>query len=103
MASCSEGGPHAYGHNGVGGVMSDPYASPSDPVFFFHHGFVDHSWAVWEKGNAQRISTISGAKDSSGATITLDTTISMNGLRPSVKVRDVLDTQSTTLCYKYSY
>jgi tyrosinase len=32
MAGCSEGGAHAWGHNGVGAVMQDVYASPADPV-----------------------------------------------------------------------
>ncbi|UPX15104.1 Tyrosinase [Ascochyta rabiei] len=34
MASCAEGGAHAWGHNGIGAVMKDVYASPADPVFF---------------------------------------------------------------------
>jgi tyrosinase len=32
MAGCAEGGAHAWGHNGVGAVMQDVYASPADPV-----------------------------------------------------------------------
>ena len=40
MASCAEGGAHAWGHNGIGSVMQDTYASPADPVFFLHHGFI---------------------------------------------------------------
>jgi tyrosinase len=34
MAACAEGGAHAWGHNGIGAVMQDVYASPADPVFF---------------------------------------------------------------------
>jgi hypothetical protein len=29
--------------------------------------------------------------------------ISMSGVRPDVKVRDLLDTQGPLLCYKYSF
>jgi tyrosinase len=32
MAGCAEGGAHAWGHNGIGAVMQDVYASPADPV-----------------------------------------------------------------------
>lgn len=37
MAGCSEGGAHAWGHNGIGAVMQDVYASPADPAFWLHH------------------------------------------------------------------
>jgi len=34
------GGPHSY----VGGLMSDVFCSPSDPIFYMHHAFVDFQW-----------------------------------------------------------
>ena len=37
MAGCAEGGAHAWGHNGIGAVMQDVYASPADPTFWLHH------------------------------------------------------------------
>jgi tyrosinase len=33
---CWAGAPHAAGHGGVGGLMSDVAASAGDPVFFLH-------------------------------------------------------------------
>ncbi|CAE7067008.1 unnamed protein product [Rhizoctonia solani] len=46
-------GPRIQGlHNGVhimmGGDMSDPSPTPSDPLFWFHHGQIDRTWARWQ-------------------------------------------------------
>ncbi|KAJ4309343.1 hypothetical protein N0V94_008979 [Neodidymelliopsis sp. IMI 364377] len=103
MASCAEGGAHAWGHNGIGSVMQDTYASPADPVFFLHHAFIDRNFRIWQNngGNA-RVTTISGT-DSVGNRLTLDTTVNVYGFRPDVRIRDILNTQSSTLCYKYNY
>ncbi|KAF1358135.1 Di-copper centre-containing protein [Lizonia empirigonia] len=103
MASCAEGGAHAWGHNGIGSVMQDTYASPADPVFFLHHAFIDRNFRIWQNagGNA-RVSAISGT-DASGNQLTLDTTVNVKGIRPTVRIRDILNTQSSLLCYKYSY
>ena len=103
MASCAEGGAHAWGHNGIGSVMQDTYASPADPVFFLHHAFIDRNFRIWQNngGNA-RITTVGGT-DVSGNPLTLDTTINVWGFRPDVRIRDVLNTQGPTLCYRYNY
>ena len=41
-------GPMEFYHNGVhvfvGGQMDDVPCSPSDPVFFLHHSFIDRIW-----------------------------------------------------------
>ena len=34
-------------HNLVGGTMATS-ASPSDPVFWLHHAFIDKTWADWQ-------------------------------------------------------
>lgn len=102
MASCSETGPHAWGHNGIGAVMEDPYASPADPVFWLHHAFIDRNFRIWQNGNPSvRTTTING-KDHFGNALTLDTVLSMPNLLPDITVREILDTTGT-LCYKYSY
>lgn len=103
MAACAEGGAHAWGHNGIGAVMQDVYASPADPVFWLHHAFIDRNFRIWQNANAGvRTTTISGT-DGGGNRLTLDTGINIYGFRPDVRIRDVLNTQSTTLCYKYNY
>jgi len=103
MASCTEGGAHAWGHNGIGAVMQDVYGSPGDPVFFLHHAFIDRNFRIWQnKDPATRTTTIDG-RDGGGNPLTLDTTVNVYGMRPDVRIRDILDTTSTTLCYKYNY
>ncbi|KAI2637442.1 hypothetical protein GGS21DRAFT_479006 [Xylaria nigripes] len=101
---CFEYGPHGYGHNGIGGVMADVYASPADPFFWFHHGFVDRAWRVWEVADpTNRYSSIDGT-DINGNPISLDTVISMNGASPDIKIRQVMNTLSgEPLCYRYDY
>ncbi|MEX0609060.1 MAG: tyrosinase family protein [Balneolaceae bacterium] len=37
---------HNFPHNFVGGIM-ERTMSPRDPIFFFHHGFVDKIWQDW--------------------------------------------------------
>lgn len=119
MAGCAEGGAHAWGHNGVGAVMQDVYASPADPVslqplnsqrssnifkvFWLHHGFIDRNFRIWQNQNsAVRTTTIDGT-DIDGNALTLDTTINVYSFKPDVRIRDVLDTTGETLCYKYNY
>ncbi|NER13994.1 T9SS type A sorting domain-containing protein [Leptobacterium flavescens] len=44
------GTPHAGAHRWVGGVMPTS-VSPRDPIFYFHHSFVDKLWQEWEEVN----------------------------------------------------
>ncbi|KAF1994509.1 Di-copper centre-containing protein, partial [Amniculicola lignicola CBS 123094] len=102
MAACAEGGAHAWGHNGIGAVMSDVYASPSDPVFWLHHAFIDRNFRIWQNKDAARTGYVSGT-DRVGNPLTLDTGVSVNGFQPNVAIRDILDTMGTKLCYRYDY
>jgi len=109
MASCNEGGFHAFGHNGIGSVMSDVSASPSDPIFWMHHSFIDHAFRIWQNGDVGvRTTTINGV-DRNGVPLTMDTMIYMGDIRPNVRVRDILDTMGgvniggTSFCYRYNY
>lgn len=103
MAECAEGGPHAWGHNGIGAVMQDTWASPADPVFFLHHAFIDRNYRIWQNANSGvRTTTING-NDINGRPLTLDMNVDVYGIRPAVQIRDILDTTATTLCYKYNY
>ncbi|KAI1358038.1 hypothetical protein F5Y08DRAFT_130313 [Xylaria arbuscula] len=101
---CFELGPHGYGHNGIGGVMADVYASPGEPFFWFHHTFVDRAWRIWELADtATRYSSIDGT-DINGNALTLDTVIYMGGIRPDVTIRQIINTLSgDALCYRYNY
>lgn len=102
MAACAEGGAHAWGHNGIGAVMSDVYASPSDPVFWLHHAFIDRNFRIWQNKDSARTGYVDGT-DRVGNRLTLDTSVSVNGFQPNTVIRDILDTMGTKLCYKYDY
>jgi tyrosinase len=102
MAACAEGGAHAWGHNGIGAVMQDTYASPSDPVFWLHHGYIDRNFRIWQNAASGRSNSIDGT-DRVGNRLTLSTSVSVNGLRPNVVIGDIIDTMGTKLCYKYNY
>jgi len=108
MESCSEGGPHAYGHNGIGAVMSDVSASPSDPIFWMHHSFIDHNFRIWENADPARLTTING-DDHFGNPLTLNTVVTVADIFPDVTIGQIMNTMSGvqigdhTFCYRYSY
>ncbi|KAJ4396220.1 hypothetical protein N0V93_000439 [Gnomoniopsis smithogilvyi] len=107
FGSCVETGPHAYGHNGIGSVMADVYSSPSDPIFFMHHLFIDHELWSWQQKNTAYTQAVTNAcADSSSPCtnpVTLTTLLDMNGLRANANVGDILNTKGGVLCYKYDY
>ena len=45
----TEGAVHGGTHNAVGGDMKGS-ASPTDPLFWLHHAFIDKTWADWQVG-----------------------------------------------------
>jgi tyrosinase len=49
---------HDLGHGFVGGTMNQQ-ASPRDPVFYLHHGFIDKLWQGWEEKEASNKSSFS--------------------------------------------
>ncbi|TPX12366.1 uncharacterized protein E0L32_007013 [Thyridium curvatum] len=104
MESCAEMGPHAYGHNGIGAVMQDVSPSPGDPVFFLHHGFVDRNWRAWQNADpANRLYQIGGYSNTQDPKqpLTLDYVLTSKGIRPDVRVNEVMDTKGAYLCYDY--
>lgn len=102
FAKCAEQGAHAYGHNGIGSVMRDVYASPGDPIFWIHHGMVDRHFRIWQNDDSSRTGYIDG-QGPGGAQLTMDTPIYLNSLQPNMKVRDVMNTLNSPMCYKYNY
>jgi tyrosinase len=42
-----EGAVHGGTHNAIGGDMAGP-GSPTDPLFWLHHAFIDKLWADWQ-------------------------------------------------------
>jgi len=111
MLNCIFPGPHAYGHDAIGAVMSDILSSPGDPIFFLHHGMVDKAWAQWQAMDpATRVTGVTAmggyttqTKPADG--IWVDTTLSyqlstMNVI-PNMNISMVMDTENEYLCYRY--
>lgn len=104
-----EEGPHDSVHNEINSDMAASF-SPADPLFFLHHNNIDRIWALWQGRDQQRLqdytgNTVQGQSPTDGSRYplaTLDDTIDI-GIQgfPPVKVRDLMDTQGSTLCYKY--
>jgi len=40
--------------------MVDPLASPGDPMFYMHHGFLDRLWAKWQNADHKRLNEVNG-------------------------------------------
>lgn len=100
----TEGWPHAYGHNGMGAIMSDVGPSPGDPLFFMHHAFVDRNWWRWQNADrSARVYQITGRVNDKDTPISLEYVLSTRGLKQDVTVSDVMDTIGDSLCYNYDY
>lgn len=88
--------------------MSDVSASPSDPIFWMHHLFVDHGFRIWQNADPSRTTTING-NDHNGKPLTMDTMVSVGGIRPDVRIGDIMNTLGGVMiggvpfCYRYTY
>jgi len=99
---CAEMTYHAYGHNGVGSVMSNVATSTEDPLFFAHHGWVDRNYRFWQNRGTSRNNEMGGAFSSSNSRqVTPRDTLPALGLVPDVTIADVMNTENNYLCYKY--
>lgn len=112
-------GYHGGGHLGIGGDLGevgDVYTSPGDPLFYMHHANMDRLWNKWQhKDWPARMKDISGPDtqfacpfdffgDVAYKNITLDYVMNFDNLVPNRQyfaVKDVMDIQGGTLCYKY--
>ncbi|RDW69196.1 tyrosinase central protein-like protein [Coleophoma cylindrospora] len=110
-------GPHVAGHTAVGMLMADIDSSPGDPAFFLHHNYVDRIWWQWQQANASfRMYDMSGnsvnlslplnienTPASGWPNTTLDYTLNVADILPSVSIQTVMNVQGGYLCYKYDY
>lgn len=85
--------------------MADVYSSPSDPVFFLHHLFVDHQYASWQEVDPSRKTSLPDAcadgTDPCGNTLDPGDVLDLNGLAPNITVGEVINTRAYPMCYKY--
>jgi len=108
MQSCSDSGPHGWGHDAIGGIMKDVQSSPGDPAFFLHHGFINRNWRIWQRTDpGPRTYAIGGYTTqncgSSCTPTTLGYVLSSYGFYPNVTIDQVMDTEGGFLCYHYDY
>ena len=73
-------GLHTSAHFMLGGIQMDPFASPSDPYFWPHHGMIDYLWTVWQGQDLDhRLTQVSGTETTGNsppsANVTLDSLI----------------------------
>lgn len=82
--------------------------SPNDPFFFMHHVQIDYLWRQWQAADPdKRLSDYYGnlgnADEYDGPfDATLNDDLRYFNLIPDIKVRDVMNSQGGTLCYKVS-
>jgi len=55
---------HPNGHFTMGGLQNDPFVSPGDPSFYFHHAQLDRMWAIWQAQDPRnRQYAVGGTRD----------------------------------------
>ncbi|KAI9362116.1 hypothetical protein DFJ73DRAFT_13211 [Zopfochytrium polystomum] len=89
---------HATVHGvwGGDGDMGNPYYSPNDFLFYFHHGMVDKIWFKWQSICEEYRTSYTGSLNSGGQA-------SLSEVLDSwyIQASDVIDTRSGSLCYVY--
>ncbi|KAH7007646.1 putative tyrosinase [Ilyonectria destructans] len=101
----ADNGVHRGGHEFVGGENNNLFTSPSDPIFYLHHGMIDRVWAIWQSRDIEnRTLALDGTKTwwnyPPSANVTLGDDLNMGSLG-SVKVQDIMSTLDGRLCYRY--
>jgi tyrosinase len=99
-------GVHGGGHYMGGGSMMDFNSSPSDPLFFLHHGMVDYMWTIWQNLDITRRQYIINGTSTMGnsppsAEMTLNDMIPFGFVAPDQKFGDLMDTFAGPFCYRY--
>ncbi|ORY50473.1 Di-copper centre-containing protein [Rhizoclosmatium globosum] len=97
---------HATGHGVLGGScsMGDPSWSPRDPIFYFHHGFVDKHYWKWQNLCPSYKRDYEGRlKPAPGTTVGQE--VNPNSPLDSwshLTAAMVFDTDSDPMCYTYT-
>lgn len=89
--------------------MADVSSSPSDPIFWMHHTFVDHSFYSWQEADPSVRTTSINGDDHNGNPLSMSKVIDMGNIFPNIPIGDIMNTMSgaviggRTFCYKYNY
>jgi tyrosinase len=104
-------GAHGGGHISVGPTLADVFASPQDPVFMLHHGFIDLLWDAWQRSGSDSGEGTDRMRALNGTTMytnppgaeeaTLDTVMEFGVLGSPKKIGEVMDVRGGEYCYRY--
>lgn len=99
---------HGSGHFGIGGVLGtagNAANSPGEPLFYLHHGNLDHIFWLWQQRDLEtRLNQVGGPitpRDYGGQNVTLDFKVNMGKLAGDATLKELLNTQGGKLCYTY--
>ncbi|KAK8023722.1 hypothetical protein PG993_011788 [Apiospora rasikravindrae] len=99
-----EGNPHGAIHSAINGDMG-PASSPNDPIFFLHHTQIDRLWWLWQQARPEHQLDYAGRKtqdvEEYTLTASLEDVMPYLGFAEDLKVADVMNTKTSTLCYEY--
>lgn len=99
-------GLHLGAHFSVGGIASNLFTSPQDPIWYLLHSYMDKVYTTWQAENPSAADGVSGtetfANTPPSADVTADTYEPDWGyFSPSLTVGDLLDVTSGPFCYRY--
>lgn len=99
-------GLHLGAHFTVGGIASNLFTSPQDPIWYLLHAYMDKVYTAWQDANPAAAYYVSGTETFSdtppSADVTVDTYEPDWGyFYPSVTVGSLLNTKGGPFCYKY--
>jgi tyrosinase len=73
-----------------------------DPLWFLHHSQLDRLWWIWQRGDHGRVLEYRGKSNNDTDTAaSLSDTMNYGGFVPTMRVGQVMGTESETLCYRY--
>jgi len=70
-----------------------------DPLFFLHHTQLDRIWWMWQQKDKER--RLHAYHDSAEDPASADDVLPYEPLSANITVRDILDTETSMLCYRY--
>ncbi|KAK0663441.1 tyrosinase central domain protein [Cercophora samala] len=100
-------GVHGAGHYMIGGDPgSDPWITPGDPGFYFHHAGVDRVWWLWqmmdlEGGRREVFGTNTAMNNPPSEDTTVEDWLDMGPLAEKVRIKEVMNSVGGELCYVY--